>query len=366
MPLAQQIKIMSPQHSDRLPPQLRSIESEIDNAYRVNPLTNLDFSTAGWNLLAFGEDNFLKPHITNDEITIQKASIIADNFITSINYPLNWLYSTCSNGGEPPFHCDNENYQAAWDLSTLGKYYTTFCSVFTYASRGMIELRLEGSRLIAVHDFLVRSEYEAYNRLIKPSLTDEPIPESQELAELIGLSLRIEGERFHYKLSPRIAKVAKRIIGQTFKKRFALPDDWQFSRYSLGQFRQVFEALVAISLTHWWARYLAATSGCSALGYADSIFCPGREELLRRTVNYSGVEETIVSSVLHDLTYGSTPGPMPDPALQPLIPLNSELYAVMPNLWLHSSAERNFTVLLNRLPAEKAIYSSLVTKKSLS
>jgi hypothetical protein len=354
---------MSFQHSDLLSTQLRNIESEIDNAYRANPLTKLDFSKAGWTLLAFGEDSFLKPHVIGDDNTVHTASIIPDNFITSVNYPLYWLYKTCSNGGEPPFRCDNGNYQAAWDLLNLGKNYTTFCSVFTYASRGIIQLTVEGSRLIPVHDFLVQSQYEAYNRLIKPSFTDEPISESEELVELISLSLRIDGERFSYKLSPQVAKAAKRIIGPGLRKRFVLPDTWQFSRYSLEDFRRVFETLTAISLTHWWARYLAARSGCSALGYADSIFVPGRDELLGRTVNYSGVEERIVSYVLHDLTYGSTPGPMPDPALQPLIPLNSELYAVMPNLWLHNAAERNFTVLLNRLPAERAIYSRLVADK---
>ena len=336
---------------------------EIDNAFTANPLTKLSFATASWNLLAFGEDTFLKPHITGDENAIHHAAILADTFITSISYPLYWLYSTCPPGGDPPFRCDNSNYQSAWDLLNLGKNYKDFCSAFTYASRGMIDLRVEGLRLIPNCDFWEQSEYEAYNRLIRPSLTDEPISAIEELAELIGLSLRVKGERFSYGLTPKLVKAAKRIIGPALKKRFVLPDNWQFSRYTLGEFRQVFEAITAIALTHWYARYLAATAGCLALGYADSIFIPGQEELLRRTANYSGVEVTMVSAILNHLTYGSEPGPMPDPALQPLIPLNPHFYAVMPNLWLNSSAERNLTVLLNRLPGERAIYSRLVAEK---
>lgn len=37
--------------------------------------------------------------------------------------------------------------------------------------------------------------------------------------------------------------------------------------------------------------------------------------------------------------------------------------AIMPSLFISSSAERNFTILLNRLPSERAIYSRLVSEK---
>ena len=52
-----------------------------------------------------------------------------------------------------------------------------------------------------------------------------------------------------------------------------------------------------------------------------------------------------------------------NPALQPLIKLNSDAYAIMPMLWLTCSPERNLTVLLNRLSSEREIYSKLVSKK---
>ena len=53
----------------------------------------------------------------------------------------------------------------------------------------------------------------------------------------------------------------------------------------------------------------------------------------------------------------------PDPILQPLIRLKQNIYAIMPSLWRFSAAERNLTVLLNRLPSERAIYSCLVSEK---
>ena len=85
--------------------------------------------------------------------------------------------------------------------------------------------------------------------------------------------------------------------------------------------------------------------------------------LLRQVVRYSRVSESEVRSIFDDLSYGNTGISYPDPALQPLIKLNSEAYAIMPHLWLSSSAERNLTVLLNKLSAEKEIYSKLVNEK---
>lgn len=354
---------MPPRNPDRLSPQLRSIESEIDNAHKANPLTTLNFATAAWNLLAFSEDVFLKHQLTGEENAIHQAAVLADTFIAGLSYPLYWLSSNCPAGGDPSCHCDNSNYKSAWELSDLGRNYKHFCAAFTYASRGMIDLNIEDSRLIPVCDFLEQSEYEAYNRLIRPSLPDVPILAIGELAELIQLSLRVNNNGFSYNLSPKLVKAAKQVIGPELKRRFLLPDHWQFSRYTLGDFRRVFEAITAMALIHWYARYFAITAGCEALGYADSIFIPGRDELLNRTANYSGVEATIVANILCHLTYGSEPGPMPDPALQPLISLNPDVLAIMPNLWLNNSAERNLTVLLNRLPQERPIYSSLVDEK---
>ncbi|MGE3560093.1 MAG: hypothetical protein AB7J53_14115 [Nitrospira sp.] len=347
---------------NHLSPQLRAIESDIDNAYKTNPLVKLNFSEAGWNLLAFGEDLFFKQQVSEDHNTIHKSAVLADTFINALCYPLHWCYSSCSGYGR--ITSSHNNYQSTWDLLDLGINYVDFCTVFTYASRGMIELGVEAQELIAVHDLLDHSEYEAYNRLIRPSLSSEaPVSAGVELLETIRASLRISNDRFSYKLTRPIANRAQQAIGSAIDQRFALPDTWKFSRYSLGDFRRVFRAITGIAFAHWCARCLATSDGHEALGCKDSIFLTNRDDLLTRIENYSGVKGAIVSDILDDLTYGNFLGRMSDPALQPLIPLNPKIYAIMPHLWINSSAERNLTVLLNRLPAERTIYSRLVAEK---
>lgn len=348
---------------DRLSPQLRAVEFDIDNAYKTNPMVKLSFSEAGWNLLVFGEDLFFKQQIGEHHNTIHRSAVLADTFINALHYSLHWCYSTCSDTNGLTSRYDN-NYQSTGDILNLGMNYVDFCTIFTYASRGMIELGVEAQELIPIHNLLDHSEYEAYNRLIRPSLSSEAPPSADvELLEIIQASLRISNDSFSYKLTRPIAYKAQQAIGPAIDQRFALPDNWKFSRYSLGDFRRVFRAITGIAFAHWCARCLATSGGYDALGCRDSILLTNREDLLTRTENYSGVESAIVSDILDDLTYGNSLGQMPDPALQPLILLNPKVYAIMPNLWINSSAERNLTVLLNRLPTERAIYSRLVERK---
>ena len=60
-----------------------------------------------------------------------------------------------------------------------------------------------------------------------------------------------------------------------------------------------------------------------------------------------------------DLTYGSCGQTNADPALQPLISLTATKFALPPALVLNSDFRRNFAVLLNRMPTEKAVYSRI-------
>ena len=108
---------------------------------------------------------------------------------------------------------------------------------------------------------------------------------------------------------------------------------------------------------------MAAFQGCHGMGYVDSIYTRPFDDLLRQVVRYSRVSESEVRSIFDDLSYGNRDILQPDPALQPLIKLNSEVYAIVPHLWICSSAERNLTALLNKLPSEKEIYAKLVNKK---
>ena len=351
---------------DRLTAELRKIEKEVDHHYKSNPLMNFPFATAAWYLLAFAEDYMQQEKIAAAINGIQDLHALASDFIVEIEHPMAWLYNACEQDGQVSFAYDKNLYKASRDLFELGKKYDGFVFAYTCASNGVLGLELQGSTIQPTGDFFTGIEYEAYNILIDPCQEQEAVSFmnlEHFPIDAIGRSLKIQDDRFHYKLNPKMVSNTIRTMRPLLDIMFSLPSEWQFSRYSLGDFRKVFEAICAIAHIHWIAREIAIIQGCNNRGYADSIYVLTYGELLRRVARYSGVSNTKIQSIFDDLSYGNKGISHPQPALQPLIKLNSEAYAIVPHLWICSSAEVNFTMLLNKLPSEKGIYAKLVDEK---
>lgn len=342
--------------------ELKEIETDVTNYYKSNSLLKLPFATAAWSFLASVEHCMLLRYMQADGI--QRRLAVSSEFSCELGHSLWWLFDTCDSEGQVPFIFDDNLYSASKDLFELGKNYESFVFAYTCSSRGWINLEVKGSTIQLIDDFCEGMEYEAYNILIDWHESLEPLSstniESLPLA-LIQRSLKIKGDRFNYKLNPKIVADMTMYLKPFFDEMFELPSRWEFNRYSLGDFRKVFEAICAIAHIHWYARMMAASQGCG--GYIDSIYVPTCNELVRRVVRYSGLSNVKVESIFGDLTYGNGGITHPDPALQPLIKLNSEHYAIVPSIWMCSTAERNLTALLNKLPSEKEIYRKLVSEK---
>ena len=349
--------------TDKVSPQLRKIEKEVDNYYKSNPLVKLPFATAACSFLTFAELEGLKQ--ASNVSTSQELGTQVDNFVNELKAPMFWLFSACEQGGQIPSTCNDDVFQASWDLFRLGKKYQWFEAAYTYASRGLIELELQVSTIQPTKEFFKGMEYQAYGRLMKAHESDEAVSlinvdNFPLLTEAISRSVRIKGPRFSCKMNPRMVSDTIKFMNPGYDTVFSLPSEWQFSRYTLGDFRKVFEAILAMASIHLIAWRIAIENGYDPFGYADSIYVPTCNELLRRVVRYSGVSDEKVLSIFDDLTYGNRGILHPDPALQPLIKLNSKHYAIMPSLWMSLSPERNLAVILNKIPSEREIYADLV------
>ena len=351
---------------DRVSLELRKIEKEIDNYYKSNPLLNLPYATAAWSFMAFVE-NWIWDQV-NQELTSQELGILVDNVVNEMKDPMLWLFNNCKPGGNFPCNNDKDILAASRDLLRLGKKYGWFAAAYTYASRGWVELELQDSIIQPKDKFFKDIEYQAYGRLIKAHEIDEAASlidpdRSYLLWETIGQSVKVIGDRFKYQMNPQIVSDVTSTINTGYDVAFPLPEEWEFGSYSLGDFRRAFEAILAMADIHWRARRIAIEKGCQNNAYLDSIYLPTCTELLRRVSRYSGLPDNKVQSIIDDLTYGNRGIKHPDLALQPLIKMNSEYYAIMPQLWLSLSPERNLTILLNKICDERRIYLELVNEK---
>lgn len=353
---------------DNVSCKLRKIEKEIDNYYKSNPLVKLPFATAAWGLLAYAEEYMLNEQIGAIN-RVQDIHALGSDFITEIEHSISWIYRECEQDGKLSYVYNSDLYNASKDLFELGQKYDWVVFAFTCASGEdkVLDLELQGSTIQPTGDFFTSIEYEAYNILVDAHEPEEAQfdldPRNIPMAA-IRHSMKVEGDRFRYKLNPRMVANMKTYLKPLFDKMFLLPSEWEFSRYSLGDFRKAFEAICAIAHIHWTAHGSAVIEqGVTHKGYLDNIYVLTYGELLRRVVRYSGLSDTKVKSILDDLTYGNHGIKNPGPALQPLIKLNSKHYAIVPNIWICTSAERNFTALLNRMPDNEKIYAKLVGEK---
>lgn len=362
---------MSEKKKDTLSPEIRAAEREIDEAYRLNPIMSLGYSTAAWTVLSTAQDKFSAQIFGPQGVTPQRLAAFNDSIIFLLKHVFTWLRSSCPDGGDIPVKYIPEQVRAADKLIDSALDYKRFVTAFTLASRGHQRLAMQGNKLITIEGRTDDRRYEAYNRLYRSaeelSRGSDGGAESHRarLDGMVARALKIKGERFTVNARPRLVKSASDYLRPLMKDRVMLPADWRCSRYTLKDFRQIYTAVSALALIQHAAHFEAVDRRCPHNCFASGLRLANKEELPRDISSYTGLGVAKVQEVLYDLTLGSH-GLRPkqtEPALQPLIDLDGRHYAVMPLLWLNLASERNWTVLMNKLPHEQQTYSGLVKRK---
>lgn len=339
-------------------PELEAVEAAIDNEHLKNRLTKLTFSEAAWYFLAFCEEMQFKRLEIEGINRRQDTACHADEIVNNMKTPLRWLWETCRPGTQIPRKFCDESYKASWDFYDLAHEYGSFESAYIYARAGAVTLRLQGDAIVPDIPFRKDPRYEAYDRLCINEPTEFDGDRAIEFFDNVSQTVTVSDNRFRYQLNPGIVSYGLDAL-MPLMSHFWLPDSWSLPRYSFGDFRSVLSAIRVIAMIHHFAHVAAARQGCVALGYLDSVLVMRRGELSKRLKRYTGLGIDVVNAVIHDATFGERDIRNPDPAIQPLIPLTADRIAISPTLFLASDIERNLTVLLNRLPEEKKVYSQL-------
>ena len=219
---------------DLISPALRAAEQQIDSAYLSNPLMRLPFAEAAWYFLAFCEERIILPIIRAMETgippSISDQTAIADNVINHAKWPLHWQSCACAKGGRIPTNYDADRYTAAFELSELSRDYLPFEAAFTHASHGVLRLKLDGRRICTSGEMRDDTRFDAYDRILDMQAKNTVLLDPPDrLASLVAPSVRVDGERFDYKLTPRLVQQVMDWARPTLEDRFALPIDWELT-----------------------------------------------------------------------------------------------------------------------------------------
>jgi hypothetical protein len=343
---------------------LRNIEKQIDEFYLTNDLVQIPYSQALWYLLGYYEDKYLVTLSGFQKLSINQISAFIDNIIIELKHSIHWIYSSCPKDGTYTREFNEYYYKASHRLAELAQNYLNFETLFTYGSQGLIQLEVVDSTIMAVGNTFEDSTHEAYDRLLEET-PQKNIKNKDKIIKSIIKSLSVKGGDFSYVASKKLICLAIKSMNIYDDNIFTLPSNWNLGSYSIDEFRRMYKVILALSFIHLLARGLAAELGCAALGFYNGLIVISKTDLIRKISIFSSVKEKTACQFVEELTYGEQGIKNPDPALQPLFKIENDTYILMPSLLLGSSAERNYIVLMNRIPEKRQNYLKLVQEKEI-
>lgn len=345
-------------------PDLATIEAEIDEAFGRNPLANLPYPQAIWTLLSVVEDHHFKIAVYQP-LEENQAAIYVDGLMNAMTYPLRVCYQRATKGAHYfQRKLVDEHYALADEWLSAAEDYAQFCSIFPLYHAGEIDLHIQGNELIPTDWSTNDLSYEAYDRFIAKQDPEQEIAMDPNLiVNELRRSMQVNGSIYSVDFTRRLMTQLESAFGAALNNRYSLPSSWQFSNFTLSQYRKVFACLQSMAYAWFVARELAVTNEVPNLAFASSVWTPRKGLLVSIIGRHTGIGKAVIAKILQYLTFGEIGIRNPDIALQPIIDLGNGQYAISPFVLTNIHAERNLCVLLNQIPVERKCYSMLVDQK---
>lgn len=341
-------------------------EREIDDAFAETELINLGYCQAVWTLLSVVEDHHFSISVYNP-LEEARLEIYVDGLLNALTYPLQVCHTKfpVHSTGIDRSLIDND-YEAVNRWLDKAEDYIHFCSIFPLYHNEEIELHLDGNKIIPTDWRKYNLSYEAYDRFVKKRHpeTGEPT-EPNKVAASVKSQTQIKGTSFKLNFTPKLVKELRNHLQDEHKLRFSLPDHWEFKFFSINEFKEIFTTIQSMSYGWFMARQFACLDGMPALGFKNSLWTPGKEELVSRLIRYTGIARSKVDKIIEYLTFGLAGVRNPDIAIQPIVDLKNGELAISTFVFLNVNCERNLCVLLNQINEERKIYSKLVDEKEI-
>lgn len=341
-------------------PAARVAEREIDAAYESSPLLARTYPDAMFHTLLVAEALLGRGGKT---LGRQDRAITVDMLINTLKFALGWIRAKAA----PPERRPSDIVEAvsqAEELMAIAETYLAFATAYTYGSRDIVDLNLDGRELRVTSTLTDETRYEAYNLLLKPTLETQRGVSDVDQNELTLAVRRALARGVVHAALPTLRPVmgaAYRFFSALSAPFYSLPESWRFGDFSLSGFRKVNDALRAV--VYVWQR-IVEHAGSEEFPYAAFFpFLILRTELIAAIKDVTMLPRREVVRLIELLTYGSCGIDNPDPALQPLIELSPGTLILSTPLVIGTAAERNFTALLNRLTPERQVYVSLTRQK---
>lgn len=170
--------------------------------------------------------------------------------------------------------------------------------------------------------------------------------------------------KLRYNTDAFILNRMKEFSKTTLEKEYILPHSWSVGAYSIKDFRNLWLHLNKFIWIHSFALRMAIINDLNDnLGYINnSIVIINKNTLINYFKKHTGLTKDVVNEIIGDLIY-DVQIPFMDVMYQPLIELNKNNILLVPTLIINSFVDRNFQVLLTKLPHRRTEYDKLKNLK---
>jgi hypothetical protein len=342
---------------------IKEIEREIDEAFASNELTTVPWTQSAWTVLSVAEDYHFNIAVARP-LPEREAAIYVDGLVNTLTHPLRVLRERAP---KLPTSLDRRYIEAHYGLAHewLGaaEDYNHFCSMFPLFHAKEIELNINEDTLEPTDWSSTDLSYETYDRFVgKRAPESERSLDATAVEAILRASIRASGGAYSVDFSRRLVDELKRHLAPAFDGRHVLPENWQFSRFSLAEYRAIF-VFLQIAAEAWFAARQIVAPGVRGIAYEGSVWTPRKGALFKLLSRHTRQSGKAIQSVLEYLTFGAVGIRNPDIAIQPLVDLGNDHFAISPFLMTQIHAERNLCVLLNQVPADRKLYAALVDDK---
>jgi hypothetical protein len=343
----------------RTDPGLDAAEDELDRAHRVHPLLSRPYHVALFHLLAASDRLGMK---TQAAVGQQQNAIALDMIVNAMRYAVAWITAECPRIDSPP-EVKGALFEEAEDLLERGRQFMFFVAAYSFWRRGLIDTTVTGQQYSISRGLETDTRYEAYDRLIKTTtdMATYEAPDGSAFDEAIRLRLKKGHVLNAIPLDRKLIAEASRAMATAHESVYQLPSDWRFTAFDLREYRIAMNALRGVVFV--WNIAAAVSAGYGAAARPFWPYVVPKKQLFEAVRDVTGLNRSVLRAIFNLLEYGSSGIRLPDPALQPLLALETDSYVLSSMLLLGTSPERNLIVLLNQLPAERSVYAALVEQK---
>jgi len=295
-------------------------------------------------------------------------------FEDSKKYLIYWIYSKCPEGGR--FIKTNESHiEKSMPALSLAYKFSHIHDAIVATQKNWATFYFDEQKK------LINFKYQDQKKgvLLFRNFFDRVIRETENIRELTqdmkNAKAMIEAfnqfsemvrittdKKLRYSTNKFILNSFEKHVKETLSKQTILHDSWSLGPYSIGDFRSTWIQINKLSIMHMFA-YIRSIQkfGNYDPGFNNSIFKVRKSALIKYLNKHTGLSEIVISEIIRDLTYDYTI-PHMDIMYQPLIEMNNEIF-ISPHLIIGSFIDRNFQVLITKLPHRKNEYDRLKNLK---